>query len=160
MSYRQIAADCGAGLRTISRWMKVHDIPPRPEWEVNRAKAATMRGRRGELSHYWKGGRTVDGNGYVKVIPPDDLPFEVPTDRSRYIFEHRLVMALSLGRPLRPDETVHHIDGDRGNNRLENLQLRQGKHGNGVVFTCGDCGSHNVNAVPITPAKGAHKPER
>ena len=41
---------------------------------------------------------------------------------------------------------------DRTDNRLENLQLRQGRHGKGVVMRCDCCGSHKVSAVQLAVA--------
>lgn len=69
--------------------------------------------------------------------------------QTRWILVHRLVMQQHLGRRLEKYETVHHINGDTHDNRLENLQLRIGKHGRGAAFRCLDCGSHNVSAVPL-----------
>lgn len=97
----------------------------------------------------WKGGRYVDSAGYVRVLLSPGDPLRSMALKEGHVLEHRVVMARSLGRPLAPRETVHHINGDRSDNRLENLQIRHGSHGKHSAFRCADCGSHNVMAAPL-----------
>lgn len=79
-----------------------------------------------EKAHNWKGGRHVRKDGYVRVLYP-----EHPYASGGTVLEHRLVMESYLGRVLQASETVHHKNGIRCDNRIENLELRAGPHGRG-----------------------------
>lgn len=63
--------------------------------------------------------RTVVGGGYIR-IKDDDHP---NANAKGWVLEHVKVMSESLGRALLPEETVHHKNGDRADNRIENLEL-------------------------------------
>lgn len=91
-------------------------------------------------------GRLVTQQGYVWIWKPE----HPDAYQHKYVPEHILVMEESLGRLLdRSSESVHHINGDKSDNRIENLQLRKKFHGKGQAYECLDCGSHNVSAVAL-----------
>lgn len=81
--------------------------------------------RLGDKNVNWKGGRRLDAKGYVVVVKRDH-PF---SDKHHgLIKEHRLIMENIIGRFLRPEETVHHKNGIKSDNRPENLELWSGNH--------------------------------
>lgn len=60
-------------------------------------------------------------HGYRGIVVPDDLRHL--TGGAAHALEHRVVMAVLLGRALVEGESVHHRNGDRLDNRPENLEL-------------------------------------
>jgi hypothetical protein len=71
--------------------------------------------------------RKLDKNiGYVRVY----CPMHPKANTRGYVYEHRLIMEGILGRYLKRDEHVHHKNGKRWDNRLENLEvLSASEHG-------------------------------
>jgi hypothetical protein len=93
-----------------------------------KASAETIAKRTPKISgakHYaWKGGKRVGSDGYVLVYAPNH-PHKQNNNSVR---EHRLVAEKKLGRYLKPTEVVHHINGNKQDNNLENLYLFKNDH--------------------------------
>lgn len=76
-------------------------------------------GAKGRRNTQWKGGTTIARGGYRLILRPD----HPNATKTGYVMEHVVVMSEHIGRPLRPEENVHHKNGVRDDNRLENLEL-------------------------------------
>ena len=97
--------------------------PENPRWGKGRPENKITSDKhyafpKGELHPHWKGGRKIS-QGYVLVLKPD----HPNANKTGYVREHVLIMSLHLGRPIAANEVVHHINGIRDDNRLENLVL-------------------------------------
>lgn len=137
-SQHSIGKSLGVSQTAISKLLLFHGIPPVRRTAVGSRVAS------------WKGGRVGVAGGYLGVLVNAADPMASMRQSAGYVLEHRLVMARAMGRPLTPQESVHHINGDRQDNRIENLQLRTGSHGKGAAMCCADCGSSNIVPISLT----------
>ena len=107
-SLSEIAREVGTVGREVKKFLRRHGVTK--DFPTTKT---------GEKHYAWKG-RTVDKDGYVLLHVKGHPNARKHTN---YIFEHRLVMEAFLGRYLLPAEVVHHINGVKHDNRIENLQL-------------------------------------
>ena len=90
---------------------------PKTRLKISLSNKATKRTL--NKSPCWKGGRYKHSAGYIKIYQPHLCKNKTHL----YVYEHRLVMEKYLGRWLKPEECVHHINGIKDDNRIENLKL-------------------------------------
>ena len=84
------------------------------------AKELKAEAKRFVKSGNWRGGKHISSHGYVKVLVGTKHHL---ADGSGYAYEHRVVAENKLGRLLKPNEKIHHIDGNRENNAPENIKI-------------------------------------
>lgn len=139
MSQQAIGEKYGLSQSVVSGILRYHGI----------YKSKGRNGPRREGHGSWKGGTHKSPQGYVWQIVDFDDPMASMRNTTGYVLQHRLVMARHLGRPLEKHENVHHKNGIKDDNRLENLELWQRPQPQGVrvseaqhcaTCTCGKLG--------------------
>ena len=94
---------------------------------------------RGQKNYRWNNGRLIASTGYVLVRVPDGHPFR---HVNGYAFEHLVVLCEVLGADALKGKIVHHINGDKTDNRVENLRaMTRGEHNAEHLMTRGRCGT-------------------
>jgi hypothetical protein len=125
--YRIPCEECGK-VRWVSRkyWLRgrcrtCHSCTARAKIRLyNTSGAARLCGCRHPA---FKRGYVLSDSGYQIITLPVGHPYLAMASPHRRVRRHRLIMAESLGRLLSPWEQVHHRNGNRQDNRLENLEL-------------------------------------
>lgn len=107
MSFTDLSKKFGIDRMTIYDRFKKYGIPTDPKRRKSR-----------EECNLWKGGR-IKRHGYI-LVKVSQHPY---ANYGGYVREQRLVMEKYLGRHLYPGEIVHHINGVKDDNRLDNLRL-------------------------------------
>lgn len=122
LSLYKIATLMGCTHSAIRKRMQRLGIPRRTQSEA----------LSGNKNPSWRGGRKKTCDGYIVAWNPSH-PF---AKYRGYVMEHRLVIEKALSRYLRQNEFVHHINGIRNDNRLENLELVD-RHKRQICPGCG-----------------------
>lgn len=88
-------------------------------------KKKLSKAKQGKNNPFWKDGRSKRKYKYKQI-----------QDNGKLIYVHRKIMEEHLERKLKKGEIVHHINGNTYDNRIENLELWEGRkehakfHGN------------------------------
>lgn len=135
----KVAEILNASVGSVYNYLKRYELPRREPHKgtkgthhTDKAKELISKAHKGKrLSEETKmkiaealrikgpGHRKKRGDGYIGLY----YPSYPRSGKDGYVMEHIFVMEQSIGRPLKDDEVVHHINHIRDDNRLENLQL-------------------------------------
>jgi len=104
----------------------MREIRPEGRTWTEEQKEEQRERMKGSSNPNWKGGKIYQktGTNYknpILIRCPED--YSEMARKDGYVLEHRLKVAKEIGRSLKSEEVVHHIDHDPQNNNIENLML-------------------------------------
>ena len=127
MLVQDMASEIGCERRSIMRYLKIHGLKSKRRLPDNNGRVFSKErnekiriSQMGPGNSRYKNGTADNGNGYEIRLKPD----------GGYILSHRDIMEKHIGRKLKvygfnhkDNEIVHHKDGNRMNNDIDNLQV-------------------------------------
>jgi hypothetical protein len=126
MTQEAIAVLYGVTQGAVMYWMKKWQIPPRSKEEVRERLRIAFSGSNNPT---WNGGRHIDHGGYVLIRNPQHQR----ADNRGYVKEHIKVWMETHGREVPQGWQVHHINGNKKDNRPENLVALSNKRHRRVI---------------------------
>lgn len=111
-SLTEIAKIIGCSINTIRRRLIELNIPIKKRYDLSKNNLPHYQG---EKNPAWKGGKFQRAEGYIMIWNPEKQDYEL---------EHRMVVEKYLGRKLKTTEQIHHKNGNKSDNRIENLEIK------------------------------------
>ncbi len=105
-----------------TRYVDKREIDRRVRKNIFTGRCHKCNPPKGKENKNWKHGKCLK-TGYIYDTIETNHPLISMAGKRNRIAEHRLIIAKHLNRPLLSNEVVHHIDGNRSNNKIENLVL-------------------------------------
>ena len=122
----KIAEENSTNHKNILYWLNKYQIERRTLMEALKGRVISEEWKmkissslKGENNPNWKGGIRKDGDSYIRIHNPEH-PYAT---KDGYVRHHRYILEQHLNRFLIPEERVHHINGIKNDNRIENLML-------------------------------------